>query len=1498
MSVRHTYTLDTAAVKEKKDVGQFLMMAADIDALWEAFLVENEAVLDAMIELNELDKFKPELEPEIRALVRSVSAMRAEVEQDGMAVRSNSNGIQEGIQNTVVPSIAFPQASTLSNGVIRDPKLPTIPLPRFGGKLDEWSAFSGRFESQVVQHNELNNEEKYFYLMGCLYGEAEEITKGYHLSTNSFTLAWAALEDRYNKPRQLANSLVERLLNMTRVGQETVVHLNEFLKVFEDSIALLHTLPIPDVGDFVLFTLGMRCLPIGCRKVFESECGGSFPSVEDLITFVKERARILENVGIQSADNKTTDNKYKYGKFNYNKQSFTSKTALIARQTGTKVNNLVKCYVCDAHHNLPDCDKFKSLTVAERFSIVKAHRLCFICLSSQHLALKCKAAKCNKCSFRHHSLLHRLATEVPSQADNSPATLMGSLPHTMVVLGTALAHARDCWGNSQIVRVLIDSASQISIITAGCVERLGLSRTRWTAPISGLSGVNVPGIDGVAHCTLTPRHADEPKLQFKAWILPKITGEMPHGPLTPDIQNKYSHLALADPQFYKPGPVDMLIGADLFPAVMDGKRVVVNERMPTAFGSVFGWVLIGEDRSTITPADQQLSMVSCFHVSLEQLMGRFWAIEEPEEAPMQFTDEGHCEDIFQNEVDRAEDGRFIVPLPLRNGYSPELFADSKQIAIKRFLQLENKLSRDKMLAEHYQAFMQEYEALNHMSVAKEPGVYFIPHHGVCKMVEDKLKLRVVFDGSARGVSGKSLNDLLYPGPKLQQDVVDVLIGFRSYRVVFTADICKMYRQFWIHKKYRPLQHILWRSSPKEELKEYELNTVTYGLNCAPYLALRVLKEIAMEVQDEEPDISRALQSSTYMDDICTGAQTLEEAKRLRDALVHVLAKSGLELKKWSSNYKEVLAGIPVEDQSDMLDIAVSDGGGVKVLGMRWLPSNDEFKYDIILGERVMTKRSLLSTIARLFDPLGLVAPVIFYAKSIMQEVWKYDLQWDSSLPSSIMERWTMFLDELEDLKTIRIPRVICSPSPKQVTLCGFCDASTKGYAALVYLHSVDDTGNINVRLIGSKTKLSPMKPTTVPRLELCAAVLLSKWLSRIHKLLSSHMNIDTLYAWSDSTVVLSWINLPQVSFKIFVSNRVKQIRDLLPNCEWRYVPTSINPADCASRGVLPSKLKSSVLYWNGPDFLKNEPRVWPSSIPVMSASELPEVKTNAVTLAIVENSEVEWFHRFSSYTRLIRVGVLLRRFMSKSRGRTSASNSWPQNELTASLYAIVMHTQKISFSALKLELEGGRRVSSRLYARLAPFIDSLGLIRVGGRIKHASLDTNQKHPLLLSSQSHLALLLFRYWHIVGCHSGPKFMMNMVARQFWIISARKVARRVIKECVKCVRFAAVNPQPMMAQLPAVRVQASRPFSNVGIDYAGAFAMKEQRLRKSREYKVYVAVFVCMTTKAVHLEVVSDLSTPAFLATLDRFVSRRGLPSQIYTDCGTNFVGADRMLQIKH
>jgi len=1070
-----------------------------------------------------------------------------------------------------------------------------------------------------------------------------------------------------------------------------------------------------------------------------------------------------------------------------------------------------------------------------------------------------------------------------------------------VILGTAIIHVRNNIGDWTPVRALLDTGSQISVITHACASRLGLKRRSCNTSVMGLSQAHVPATKGSTHLTFRPRHADNPKISCDPLILSKITGPMPASKLSPDIRNTYNHVELADPEFDNPAPIEFLLGADVYVNILgDCVRVLHARGFPSAFETSLGWVIIGH--TTITDSSPCVSLLLSTQPSIDHLMHQFWSIEEPSPPVEPFTDDQKCEEHFTQTSSRDDQGRFSLALPFKS--NPSILGDSYKMATSRFYNLEHKLQRDPDLYALYRDFMKEYEALGHMVISEQPGKYYIPHHAVVKRNGTNIKLRVVFDASAASTSKCSLNDLLYTGPKLQSDITQILHRCRLRRYMFTADICKMYRQIQIHSDDRTYQHIVWRNSPSDELQDYELTTVTYGVSASPYQAIRVLHQLEHDDGHKFPLARKILSTQTYVDDIVSGDDTVSALLQRQADLVQLLMQAGFELKKWSSNTPEVLRHIPQGDHAVQPSFDPKDDMSVKILGLHWDPVTDTFSYHTSPVPLTVTKRVVLSTIAKLYDPVGAIAPIIFWAKSLMQTIWQSGLDWDDPLPPSLMTSWEKFASELHLVCEIKLPRHIVVSTRLVTQLLGFCDASERGYAAVVYLRTIDVNGEIKVYFITSKSKVAPLKlgsvdrSLTIPRLELCGALLLAQTIQRLCDTFEGAISISAIYTWTDSQVVLSWLTSTQSHFKIFVTNRLAKINALMPSCRWRYIPSALNPADCVSRGLLPSETVNHPLYWQGPPFLHLIESDWPSeTCELIPPSRLPDYKSiDAVTCSVTSLPPPAWYLRFSSLTRMQRVTAYVQRFIKRTRLLTTSTGPLQHSELEHALVPIIIATQQTCFAALVSQLNGeDPKISPRSMAQLAPFTDQIGIIRVGGRLTHARSTVVAKCPILLPKVSHLTTLVIRHYHLTYLHAGPQLIASLLARTYWVISGRSAIRQLVFNCVVCARHNPRVPQPFMGNLPAQRVRQSRPFSHVGIDFAGPLLIKDGRRRNAPSVKCYLAVFVCMSIKAIHVEVVSDLSTNAFIASLHRFVSRRGVPSDIYSDCGTNFIGADRELQ---
>jgi len=641
----------------------------------------------------------------------------------------------------------------------------------------------------------------------------------------------------------------------------------------------------------------------------------------------------------------------------------------------------------------------------------------------------------------------------------------------------------------------------------------------------------------------------------------------------------------------------MLLGADLLPSIyLDGlQRGLVGE--PIAMNTIFGWVLLGPmdscDRSSIT--------TMCLTISepLDSLLKQFWELEELPVACHLSPANLAAEQIYQSTTTRLSSGSFVVSLPFLKPLP--LLGDSKTLALQRLKALEFRLNRNNTLQTQYAEFMRDYLTAGHMELIppaehRNPYHYYIPRHCVIKPDSLTTKLRVVFNASAKTSAGISLNESMYTGPKLQPDIQRVLLRARLWKYLFMADIRQMYRQILVRPEDRDYLRILWRFSSTSPIDEYSLCTVTYGTSAAPFQALRTIRELANVDGASWPIAASVLLNDTFVDDILTGANSTEAALECQSQLINLCAMARFQLRKWATNNTQLLETV-AEDARAMSPSVLfdsSENSNLKVLGLKWDPSADTFSFKVHPSKVNPTKRTVLSDIARVFDPLGLMSPITFWTKYLMQRLWTSGVSWDDPIPADIETSWSRYQSELHLTEHIPIPRRLTCDNMISMQLHAFSDSSEKGYAAAIYLR-VETTTEIHCQLITGKSNVAPLKKTTIPRLELCGAVLAAKLLKMVTTTYTDRVKIDELHAWTDSTTTLVWIQSSPHRWATFVANRTSQIHDLTAPSIWHHVPTQDNPVDCASRGLFPSELVDHPLWWTGPPFLKESPDKWPTT---------------------------------------------------------------------------------------------------------------------------------------------------------------------------------------------------------------------------------------------------------------------------------------------------------------
>lgn len=1483
--------------KSRYSHGYLSTRLEQLDGYWTEFKSQHQQIKQHVTTENKSDRYFTE-----------------EVYDDTEELFMDFKGTLKDFLKSTEEQTSQPQTSNTSGHKV---KLPPISLPTFSGCYREWMHFKDLFTSLIDDNQELSDIEKHHYLRTSLTGEADQLLRHFDITAANYRKAFDTLKQRYSNKRIIVNNLLNRFLNQKKITVESSSSLKELLDASRECLNSLQNLEIntKDWDPIVVHVMVSKLDP-ETHKCWEQSLGASttLPTLEELTNYIEGRFRALEMV--QNTTKKDTT--YKRDNTNTRQvKTFTTETE-------------TQCTYCTKQHYICHCTEFSQLDIEQRKDFVKNNGLCFNCLIKGHSIKFCRQTTvCKKCGRRHHTLLHENArtnfnepestqvavnttTELEPEGEDSQIVSMKATTSNLVVLATAVIGVKDKRGIMHKLRALVDQGSQATFVTESVAQTLGLKKHNLPATITGIGNAPVftkHAVDLEIHSPIDNKYVTK----VNAHVIKGLTQSLPTGEFNTDDWPQLKKLELSDSTFNKTGPIDVLLGADVYAVILlDGLH---KHKNLMAQNSMLGWLISGSALQKISNSHSLNVVVNKTLVQIDQTLRKFWETEEYSchEAPITLED-AKCEDHYQRTHTRNSDGRYVVRLPFKDGYEHKL-GNSKDIAVNRLLHMERKFVKKPEFKKDYTEFIEQYEKLEHMEEVTDPSkipnhkIYHLPHHAVIRESSVSTKLRVVFDGTAQPSDGSSLNEGLMVGPSLLQNITNLIVRWRQHKICLIGDIKQMYRQILVSKEDVDYQRIVWRNTLDEPIVEKRLLTVTYGTACAPYLAIRTLHQLAEDEKANFPELVSVVKSDFYMDDLLTGASDESEAIKLQKRVTSLMLRGQFQMHKWSSNSSVVLKEIADHDklQDKSLNIIMDDS--IKALGIRWNAHKDcfELKIDVERQETTFTKTTVLSDIARAFDPLGYMGPIIVIAKIILQKLWLSGVNWNDELPHDLLEEWSCFRDQLLHMKPIPLNRWLYTTfsNDERVEIHGFSDASTAAYSAVVYLRVITKN-HVHVSIVIAKTKVAPVKQVSLPRLELCGAVLLAKLLKDATQ--SLNVDISQTFAWTDSMIVLSWLRRHPIVWKTYVANRTTEILNVLSSDRWHHVKSSDNPADAATRGQSPKTLQDNEMWWHGPSFLRESENIsYPqSNIPDTSIElKTSEIKTSMMT----QQDEIfsySYLNRFSKLSKLISVTAWIMRFYRRCKHKVGSnrnhindvsSNHLTVNELKCSLDICIILSQDLHFHNERQLLGTGSKLpkSSKLQS-LSPFLDVNGILRVSGRLQNSLVSYDEKSPIILSSNCHLTRIIVIDAHLKALHSGPQLTLNLLRRRYWIIGARSLVKKMVHQCLKCFRQNPPSIEQLMGQLPSERVTPDKPFSCSGVDYAGPVTLKLYAGRCKRTCKAYICLFVCMVTKAIHLELVSDLTTSAFLAAFRRFTSRRGHCSNIWSDCATNFVGASKELDI--
>lgn len=713
----------------------------------------------------------------------------------------------------------------------------------------------------------------------------------------------------------------------------------------------------------------------------------------------------------------------------------------------------------------------------------------------------------------------------------------------------------------------------------------------------------------------------------------------------------------------------------------------------------------------------------------------------------------------------------------------------------------------------------------------------------------------------------------------------------------------MFYQVFVPAHQRSFLRFLWweNNDLDSQPSDYEMNVHVFGATSSPSCCNYALRRTALDNWKEfGSDVSSTLLRNFYVDDMLKSKDETTKTISHINGVRNLCKKGGFNLTKFVSNNSVVLQTIPDED----LGSSVKDASLVRkldltdrALGVSWNLSNDVFRFVLGKKDKPATRRGILSTISSIYDPLGLIAPFLLQGRLILQRLCCQQHGWDDEVPPSIANEWAHWYIQLKSIEGLNVPRCFKPSKFGEIinrSLHHFSDASEKGYGQVTYLRQINRSGSIHCSLVIGKSRVTPMKFVSIPRLELSAAVLSTK----MAELMVEELDLGDIKQifWTDSQVVLSYLQNTSKRFKTFVANRVQMIKSSSIVENWHYIQSSENPADLASRGIMTSEVSKIERWFNGPSFLWKHEETWDRKtehLPIESND--PELKKVNATRQPIENRFVTLTQRISSWSKLRRITAWILRFITASKRKKGVDY---QHELTTEEtntagQTIIRLIQEVEFKHEMTTIKSISSIgSSNRLASLNPFVDDSGLLRVGGRLKRSDLSPESMHPILLPKNHHLSKIVILWCHIITCHGGRSFTLNELrARGFWVVHGNNAVRKIIFRCVTCRYLRGKSSVQVMADLPKDRVTQAPPFTYVGVDFFGPFHLKENR----KEFKRYGVIFTCFGCRAVHLEIAYSLETDTFILALRRFIARRGQVRNFYSDNGTNFVGANNELR---
>jgi hypothetical protein len=1240
--------------------------------------------------------------------------------------------------------------------------LPQPEVPRFKGDTINYNTFMMSFDARIVSRTTNDVDRLYYLdqhlegepkelIGGCLYMEPSE----------GYLTARDLLDKEYGDPYKVSMAYVNKLLNWPIVKYEDssgLKHLSFFLvKCLHAMSSMSHMLVLNHAPNMqaVILKLPAYLQNKWREKVARFRREDRAALFADLVNFIQQASEaandpIYSKTALGDSENRqrsssgaSTRYKPTIGlKFLKPKNtSFASDVIISSTPNVSKHSNIFSklCAACPKQHDLEDCDVFGKMNLEEKRDLLKEKRMCFGCNGYNHLSKGCmKKRICKKCGKRHPTALHDNsfnALKIPTHTPESQATSNIASPNVQrstcnsvdggsVILQSILPVKVQQAGSNHVISTyaLYDNGSDGCFLSDELMADLQVAGTDVMLKLRtmhGQSSIKTTAIQGLVVMDWKGQNPIQLPTTYSRAEIPVSSHHIPR----PEILMKWPHLqdvARQIPKYMTDLHIGLLLGSNC-PLALEPLRIIPS-RADGPFAALLrhGWTVNGPQQISLDS-----NVITCNRIVVQELESateiispeavlRMFELDFNDRPGMTPDERSHSQEDKRflakaNEGINLKDGHYEIPLPFRN--SDVVMPNNREQAVKRAAWQKRKMLRDQSYHQDYVAFVNNVidkgyaQLVNYEELEAPVGkVWYLPHHGVYHPRKPN-KIRVVFDCSAR-YEGTSLNDQLLPGPDLTNSLVGVLTRFREESVAITGDVEAMFHQVRVPTNQCNFLRFLWwpNGDLNAVLQEYQMTVHLFGAVSSPSICNFALRNIPDD-NDLELPITKIMKRNFYVDDCLKSVDQEENAIQLVHELRQACSMGGFHITKFTSNSQKVLESIPEVDRAKGIQAIDLDCDSLPIehtLGVQWSISSDTFGFSIVVKNKPATRRGILSIVSSIFDPLGFVAPFILPAKKILQDLCKEQhLGWDDEVPEEYLIRWHKWLNDLPQLERISISRCLKPVDFGVVTSCQlhvFSDASTVGYASAAYLRLCNDYKKIHCSFVMGKARLAPIKPTTIPRLELTAATV------SIHlgQMLMNELDNkpDSITYHTDSTTVLHYINSEKKRFPVFVANRVSKIRDFSQPSQWKYVETGDNPTDDGSRGLDSHHMLNKTRWINGPQFLQQPEIDWPEQPILMqdSRSNDPDEKLSLSTTAsstcdvkpmdMLINYYSDW-HRLNKaiayYIRLRR--ILVNRLHQRQLGSQSTSTTvvgatpLTVNELDEAEHCILKYVQSQAFQS-------------------------------------------------------------------------------------------------------------------------------------------------------------------------------------------------------------------------